>query len=264
MGTRSSVHPSAVIDESLGPVRISDDCEIHAHVVLRGPLILAPGVKVYPGAVIGYEAEVYPPEWSGEQRKIPTFQGIPIEQTHIIEIGRETIIRENVVIQRTNDTVVYSQPTIGERCYLMEGCHIAHDCIVEDDVTIAPKVVLAGHCRVMWRAYLGIASSFHQRTVIGSVAMVGMGAVVVRDVEPGAKVIGVPARPIGANLLGLERAGLVDQAEFPELTGQWSFRPNSGAPWLRGTKMAEERKRWKSICAQRALKVLPDISTPAS
>lgn len=209
---RSRVHERAVIDESQGPVRVSDSCEIHAHAILKGPLILAPGVKIYPGAVIGFEPEFYPPRFADYDKPI--------------EIGEGTTIRENVIIQRAPIGEGTHQTRIGRNCYVMAGCHIAHECIIEDEVIMAPRVILAGHVHVMWRAFLGMGSVVHQRAVVGSVAIVGMGCAVKKNVEPGAKLQGFPARAIGQNEIGLERAGVEPQ----------------------GLRMQEERERWKRLC----------------
>lgn len=159
------------------------------NVCIKGPVVLGNHVKIYPGVVIGYGAEVY--DESKQSSSSPIF------------IGDYTVIRENVVIQRGLDS---DPPTeIGRNCYVMHGCHIAHNCVLGDYVSLAPKVVLGGHTDILRGATLGIGSMTHQWTTIGAYAMVGMGSVVTRDVSTGLTVIGCPAKLLKENEVGLVR-----------------------------------------------------------
>lgn len=177
------VHETAVIE---GNVSLdAPGIRIGPHTYLRGPVNIGADVHIHAGAIIGDEPEHRTSKGAGS-----------------VHIGARTVIREHVVIQRgTGDR----ETTIGEGCYIMHGAHVAHDCVLGDGVTLSPGVVLGGHTRVHHGATLGIGAATHQHTTIGAYAMVGMGAVVVRDVPPFVTVAGVPAKNMGDNAIGVQR-----------------------------------------------------------
>ena len=79
--------------------------------------------------------------------------------------------------------------------------YVAHDCVIGDYVTFAPGVHCNGNVHIGDHAYIGTGAMLRQGTpdkplVIGAGAVVGMGAVVIRDVAPGITVVGNPARPM--------------------------------------------------------------------
>lgn len=191
--SNSGIHPSAVVSPlatlGLGVV-------IGPHAVVYDSADLADGVWIGAGAVIAAPAEIrgssrfdWPRSTGGSFRTV---------------IGSGTVIREHVVIGQgvEGDTVV------GRDGYIMNGAYVAHDCVLSDQVTLASGTRLAGHVWLGRGANLGLNVSVHQRRRIGGGAMVGMGAVVTRDIRPFAKAYGNPASVVGTNVFRLRALGL--------------------------------------------------------
>ena len=101
-------------------------------------------------------------------------------------------------------TMVTASAVIGKQFQCNIYSYVAHDCIIGDYVTFAPRVSCNGNVRIGDFAYIGTGAVIKQGTpdkplIIGRGAIVGMGAVVTKDVPPGAVVIGNPAREKAAN-----------------------------------------------------------------
>lgn len=192
------ISPEAKIDPTVeigaytvieGDVRIEKGCRIGPHVYIEGDTVIGENCVIYPGVIIGT-----PPQhlkYVGEPTKVI--------------IGENTIIREYVTIHRA--TAVRGVTKIGKRCFLMAYSHIAHDCVVGDNVILANGATLGGHVEVESCAVVGGLVAIHQYVRIGEFALLGGGAMVSLDVPPYTAACGDRARLYGLNIVGLKRHG---------------------------------------------------------
>jgi UDP-N-acetylglucosamine acyltransferase len=183
IGARVSVGPYAVI----GPeCEIGDDVWIGPHAVVEYATVGA-GCRIHPHAFVGTEPQDL------------KFKG---EKTRAV-IGANTTIRECVTVHR--GTTAAGVTRVGANCLLMAYVHIAHDCVVADNVIMANVATLAGHVEVGPGAFIGGLSAVHQFTRLGGGAMIGGGAMVASDVPPYCMVHGNRAKVVGLNVVGLRR-----------------------------------------------------------
>lgn len=186
LGAEVSVGPYCVI----GPkVTVGERCTIAGHAVIERNTRVADGVKIGYGTVIGNDPQDL--KYKGEETWV--------------EIGSGTIIREYCTINRGSTAT--GKTTIGERCFLMTYVHVAHDCVVGNDVIIANSVQMAGHVMVHDRAIISGLVPIHQFVRIGTYAFVGGLSRVNQDVPPYTKAAGNPVHLYGLNSVGLQRAG---------------------------------------------------------
>jgi UDP-N-acetylglucosamine acyltransferase len=189
----NSVHPTAVIGDD---VTIGSGNVIGAFAVILGPTRIGDGNWIGPHVVLGTPAEIRGIDHGLVAGGIGTG----------IHIGNANVIREYSTVHQGH----YATTIIGNGCYLMNKSYIAHDDVLHDGVTMASGATLGGHVHVGAGANLGMGAIVHQRRVIGGLAMVGMSAVVTRDVPPAALAYGNPCRVRGANRVGMQRAGVAE------------------------------------------------------
>jgi UDP-N-acetylglucosamine acyltransferase len=232
------IEPGAVIGHgaSIGPY-----CVIGPHVVIGEGCRLLSHVHVSGHTTIGRRSVVYPFASLGTPPQSVRYRGGP---TRLI-IGCDCDIREGVTMN-TGTEVGGGITEVGERCFLMAGSHVAHDCKVGNDVTFANNVVLGGHVTVGDHVVFGGQAAVRQFVRIGEGAMaVGLSGVRA-DVIPYGLVQGPLADLIGLNIIGLRRrrTGKADihqlrQAYEALFFGAGTFREridqvaaSSGGHWL--------------------------------
>ncbi|NET34745.1 MAG: acyl-ACP--UDP-N-acetylglucosamine O-acyltransferase [Cyanothece sp. SIO1E1] len=183
------IGPHAVIGEK---VKIGPDTVIGAHVVIDGWVEIGAHNHIFPGAAIGLEPQDL--KYDGS--------------ISLVSIGDNNRIREYVTINRA--TGANEITAIGHNNLLMAYVHVAHNCVIENQVVIANSVALAGHVQIESNAVIGGMLGIHQFVHIGRLAMVGGMSRIDRDVPPYMLVEGNPSRVRALNQVGLRRAGLMD------------------------------------------------------
>ncbi len=139
---------------------------------------------------------------------IPQDKKFEGEESKLI-IGKRTIIREFVTLNRgTKET---GETRIGDDVLIMTGVHVAHDCIIGNNVILVNLVALGGHVEVGDWAILGGASNAHQFCKIGKHAMIAANSKIVQDVPPFILAGKHPVQYSGINSLGLTRRGFSEE-----------------------------------------------------
>jgi len=136
-----------------------------------------------------------------------------------LTIGDNNIFRDYITINAGTKTLT----SVGSDGIMLRGSHIAHDCIVEDGVTLSVLAVILGHVHVMKGSNCGSGCLIHQHQVVGSWSMIGMGCVVPKKIrlEPGQTWVGNPARRLKTNMYALEKHD-VDDYELVEETARYN------------------------------------------
>lgn len=199
------IHPTAIVDfgakigenVKIGPycviggnVEIDEGVELSSHVVVSGRTKIGAGTKIYPFTSLGS-----PPQdlkYAGEESTL--------------EIGKNNVIREHVTMN-PGTAGGEMKTVIGDNCLFMMASHVAHDCVVGNNVIMANNATLGGHVTVGDFAIIGGLAAVHQFVRIGNHAIIGGMSGVESDVIPYGRVKGERAFLAGLNLIGLERRG---------------------------------------------------------
>lgn len=199
-----AVHPTAVIDSA---AVIDPTASIGAYCVIEGPVrigagtVLSPFVHILGDTEIGSECRIHTGTVVGDLPQDKAFQG----HHSSVRIGNQTTLRENVTVHR--GTIPDSVTSIGDRCILMAGAHVGHNCVVQDDVMLVNGVLLGGYVEVGRRAVISGNTGVHQFCRIGEFAMIGGLSKITQDVVPYFMVDG-HGLCAGINRVGMRRAGI--------------------------------------------------------
>src|SRR5882724_10713165 len=201
------IHPTAVIHAT---AQIDPTVKIGPYAVIGEETKLGPRVSVGPHAVVefaevGEGCQIHAGAFVGTAPQDLKYRG---ERTKLV-LGPGCVVREAATLNR--GTAATGVTKIGARCLFMAYSHVAHDCIIGNEVIMANSVALAGHVEVGDGAVLGGLAAVHQFVRIGKLAMIGAGAMVPLDIPPYALAWGDRARLSGLNLIGLRRRGFTPE-----------------------------------------------------
>lgn len=201
----ATIHPSAIIDPA---AEIAEGVDIGPFCIVHGNTKIGRGTKLHSSVVIGQWTEI------GEKNEI--FPGAVIGvapqdlrysgERAYTRVGHRNVIREYVTVHRASDAE--GTTSIGDDNLIMAYTHVAHNCILGNQIIIANSCGLAGHVEIEDMAVLGGMCGLHQFTRVGKLAMLGGMAQIRQDVPPFSMVDGQPARIFGMNIRGMQRRGI--------------------------------------------------------
>ena len=197
------IDPTAIIDshaELAGDVSVGAFSVIGADVKIEAGTIIGPHVVIKGPTSIGKKNRIYQFTSIGED---PQDKKYASEVTRL-EIGDRNTIREFTSMHRGTQQD-NSVTKIGNDNLFMAYTHVAHDCIIGDNVIMANGASLAGHVHLNNHAILGGFTLVHQFTQIGQYSFAAMGSAITQDIPPFIMVGGKPTRPHGINSVGMER-----------------------------------------------------------
>ncbi len=201
----TTIHSTAIVsdtakigaDVKIGPysvigpnVTLGDGVELMSHVVVEGHTSVGAGTRIFPFSSIGHQPQDL--KFHGEASRL--------------EIGERNVIREHVTMNPgTEGGGMLTK--VGDECLFMVGAHVAHDCMVSNNVILVNNATLGGHVMIDDWAIIGGLAAVHQFVRIGRHAMIGGKTGVEHDVIPYGTVTGNRARLEGLNIVGLKRRG---------------------------------------------------------
>lgn len=204
------IHPTAVVDPA---ARIGADVDIGPYCVVGPHVVLEEGVRLMSHVVVDHHTRL------GRRCVVHPFAsigGLTQDKKYVggspaVEVGNDTVIRECVTINTaTKDGDV---TRVGSRALLMAYVHVAHDCVVGDEVILANNVQLSGHVVIEDQAIVGGIVGIHQFARIGRMAMVGGLSRVVQDIPPYMLAADTPLKVTTINSVGLTRRGVSEDVQ---------------------------------------------------
>ena len=199
----ASIHPTAIVDpkaELDAGVQVGPYTLIGPHVRIGGGTTVAGHVGIEGHTTIGRDNRIFQFASVGAANQDKKYRGEPTQ----LVIGDRNTIREFVTLNvgTVQDKAV---TRIGNDNWIMAYVHVAHDCVVGDNVTMANNATLAGHVEIGDHVTVGGLTGIHQFVKIGPHAMIGFASAVSQDVPPYMLVDGNPLAVRGVNVVGLRR-----------------------------------------------------------
>jgi len=201
----AQIHPTALLD---GDITLADDVVVGPGCVLQGIITIGSGSQLIGNVyltgklVMGEQNVVYPFTCIGFAAQDIQYPADQFEPG--IVIGSNNTFREGCTVHRATQEL---PTTIGDHNIFMTTAHVAHDCQIENHVTIVTDVCLGGHAHVHDNVIIGGSAGVHQFVTIGKGALIAGHMMTTFDVLPhfmltGNNVLG------SINIIGMRRSGM--------------------------------------------------------
>ncbi|MBN2190945.1 MAG: acyl-ACP--UDP-N-acetylglucosamine O-acyltransferase [Candidatus Aureabacteria bacterium] len=195
------IHPTAIIGQN---VKLAEDVEIGPYSVIEGDIDIGRKNKVYPfvhikgKGAIGEGNEIHTGAVIGDIPQDINYEG----EKSSFKIGSNNNIREMVTVNVGSSEK--SPTVIGNNNFIMACAHVAHDCVLGDNIVMANATLLAGHVVIFDQVFISGGVVIHQFCRIGRCSMISGNSRISKDVPP---FIMVAERNevYGINTIGMKR-----------------------------------------------------------
>ncbi len=218
IGNNVTIDPFVTVEED---VVIGDGTHVYSNVTIMNGARIGKNCLIFPGAVISAIPQDL--KFNGE---ITT-----------AEIGDNTMIRECVTVNR--GTASRGKTVVGNNCLFMAYSHVAHDCVLGNNVILGNATQLAGEVEIDDWAIVSGGSLVHQFTRIGSHVMIQGGSRVTKDIPPFVTAGREPVAYCGINSIGLRRRGYTNE-EIREIQDIFRYLYLSGLNTTNAVERIEE------------------------
>lgn len=200
----AKIHPTAIIEDGAA---IAEDVEVGAYAYIGAE------VEIGSGTVIGHHATVEGYTFMGKNNQVFPYAYIG-GKTHDLKfrggrpglkIGDGNVFREFSTIHMATAPDTFT--VIGSGGNFLAYGHVAHDCIVGDNVIVSAHAALGGHVILEDHAVIGWGSGVHQFCRVGAYAMLSASSKSVKDTPPFMMADGSPAKVCAINKVKMQRLG---------------------------------------------------------
>ena len=187
---KTFIHPSSII----GPnVILDENVKIGPFCTIFGKVKIGSNTRIHGYTIIGAPAQV-----------------VGMEHNHgHIEIGKNCELREFIAVHSSR--YENGKTTIGDNCYIMNYCHIAHDVTLENNVTLINNVSLGGHVYIEHHAFIMANAMAHQFCKIGAYASLAPLTGIRQDIPPFGMFDKQPGKFVGLNKVAMKRSGFTSE-----------------------------------------------------
>jgi UDP-N-acetylglucosamine acyltransferase len=205
----SEIHPTALIDRR---AELAADVSVGAYSVIKAGVTVASGTAIAEhciidgNTIIGNRCQIGPAAYLGLPPQHLKFDG----KGSFLILGNEVIVREMVSAHRSIKPGIENATRIGNRCMLMGGSHVGHDCQMGEDIILANTSLLGGHVIVGDRVFVGGGATVHQFVRIGRLSIISGNEALTHDVPPFAAMRYRGLK--GYNAIGCKRSGMSTSA----------------------------------------------------